>query len=112
MASSAKAQVAQAQRPVMLAAGRSARRNVCFDSVPDNVRLPAQVVICVNAYFDLLSGDHAPVSIEDVSDQADLVETYGYKQSGKEILDHYKLMIEGKKPWKKGGECIRIGYFS
>ena len=112
MAASAKAQVAKAQRPVMVAAGRSARRNVCFDSVPDNVRLPAQIVYCVEAYFDLLSGDHAPVSIEEISDQAALIETHGYKQSGKEILDHYKLMIEGKKPWKKGGECIRIGSFS
>lgn len=114
MANSAKAQVEKVSTPVRPATasrGGKAARKLMFDTVQKGMILPAQINLVIDAYFDLLQTGHEPISIEEISDKADLI-GLGYSQDGVTIIAHYKKEIEGTKSWKhKQGE-IQIGCFS
>ena len=116
MAQSAKTQVAQTvkvARPQTASSGKGqgASGKVMFDTIQAGMTLPKQINLVIDAYFDLLESDHKPVSIQDISEKADL-EALGYSQDGATIIAHYKLQIEGSKEWKHKQGCIKIGQFS
>ena len=116
MAQSAKSQVAQTvkvARPKTVSSGKGqgASGKVMFDSIQEGMRLPKQIDLVIDAYFDLLTAGHEPVSIQEISEKADL-ETLGYSQDGATIIAHYKLQIEGSKEWKHKQGRIKIGEFS
>ncbi len=115
MAQSAKTQVAQTvkvARPKTVAVGKKGKSGgkLTFDNIPEGIKLPAQIDICIDAYFALLSEGHEMISIADISEKADLI-GLGYAQDGVQILAKYKLNIEGVNPWKHFQGCVRIGTF-
>jgi len=105
-------------RPKTIARGKGAgltgsKAKIMFDSVPSGFQCARQIDLCIDAYFDLLSDidhvdGHELISVQDISDKADLI-GHGYAQDGVTILDHYKLQIEGKKPWKYRQGIVKIG---
>jgi hypothetical protein len=105
-------------RPKTIARGKGAgltgsKAKLMFDSVPAGFQCARQIDLCIDAYFELLSDidhvdGHELISVQDISDKADLIGE-GYAQDGVEILDHYKLQIEGKKAWKYRQGIIKIG---
>jgi hypothetical protein len=105
-------------RPKTIARGKGAglsgsKAKIMFDSVPTGFQCARQIDLCIDAYFELLSDvdhvdGHELISVQDISDKADLI-GQGYAQDGIEVLDHYKLQIEGKKAWKYRQGIIKIG---
>lgn len=102
-----------AVRPTnMIATGKSTSGSIMFDTVPATIKLPRQMTLVINAYFDIVEergGKHQPVKLEDINNHADFKQ---YRQDASDILKHYKLKIEGAKPWKYDQGLIQLGQFS
>jgi len=96
----------------MIATGKSTSGSIMFDTVPATIKLPRQMTLVINAYFDIVEergGKHQPVKLEDINNHADFKQ---YRQDACDILKHYKLKIEGAKPWKYNQGLIQLGQFS
>ena len=102
-----------AVRPTnMIATGKSISGSIMFDTVPSTIRLPRQMTLVINAYFDLVEergGKHQPIKLDDINDHADFKQ---YRQDANTIIKHYKLQIEGAKAWKYDQGMIQLGQFS
>ena len=117
MATSAQKQVAQStnkiERATMVATGKSAAGSIMFDTMPKAIKLPKQMVIVINAYYDLVDergGSHQFVTIEELN-QACEPQFKAYSQDAATIIAHYKQRIEGTKAWKYDQGLIQIGQF-
>ena len=81
-----------------------------FDSMKA-IKLPHQLGLVIKAYYeavDALNGSHQLVSMDTINE---LVDFSQYQQDAPTILKHYKLQIEGTKPWKYAQGCVKIGTF-
>ena len=117
MATSAQKQVAQSnnkvERATMVATGKSAAGSITFDTMPKAIKLPRQMVIVINAYYDLIDergGTHQLVTIEELNQVCE-EQFAGYSQDAATIIAHYKQQIEGSKAWKHNQGKIQIGQF-
>lgn len=101
----------KATRPNVIARGHNvsiAKSRIMFDAVPSGFRCANQINMCIDAYFDLLPGeDHEPISIQAISDKADLIGE-GFAQDGVGILTHYKKELLGLKDWNYRQGKIKI----
>ena len=118
MSQSAQVQVAQSQavkagkveRVAFTTTGKSTNQKIMFDSMKP-LKLPHQLGLVVEAYYnaiDAIDGKHQLISLEDLNNSCDFSR---YRQDVVEIVKHYKLRIEGVKPWKNGQGCVKIGTF-
>ena len=101
----------KATRPNVIARGHNisvAKSKIMFDNVPNGFRCANQINMCIDAYFDLLPGEnHEPISIQAISDKADLVSA-GFAQDGVSIIVHYKKELLGLKDWNYRQGKVKI----
>ena len=98
------------ERVEFITTGKSVNGKVMFDTMKA-IKVPHQLGLVIKAYYDAidaLDGSHQLVSMDDLND---LVDFSQYQQDVPTILKHYKLQIEGAKPWKHAQGCVKIGTF-
>tara|TARA_R110000822_G_scaffold82027_2_gene194131 strand:+ start:178 stop:552 length:375 start_codon:yes stop_codon:yes gene_type:complete len=98
------------ERVAFTTTGKSVNGKVMFDSMKA-IKLPHQLGLVIKAYYeavDALNGSHQLVSMDTINE---LVDFSQYQQDAPTILKHYKLQIEGTKPWKYAQGCVKIGTF-
>jgi hypothetical protein len=98
------------ERVEFITTGKSVNGKVMFDTMKA-IKVPHQLGLVIKAYYeavDALGGSHQLVSMDDLND---LVDFSQYQQDVPTILKHYKLQIEGAKPWKHAQGCVKIGTF-
>ena len=98
------------ERVAFTTMGKSINGKIMFDTMKA-IKVPHQLGLVISAYYeaiDALNGAHQLVSMDQIND---LVDFSQYQQDAPTILKHYKLQIEGVKPWKYAQGCVKIGTF-
>ena len=101
------------QRSEVVATGKTVSGSIMLDSVKAGMRLPNQMALVVNAYYDLVDeagGNHQMIKIDDITNHLE-TKFNVYAQDAATIIKHYKLQIEGSKEWKHQQGKIKIGSF-
>ena len=101
------------ERSGVVATGKTVSGSIMLDSVKAGMRLPNQMALVVNAYYDLVDaagGNHQMIKLDDITNHLE-ARFDSYTQDATTIIKKYKPWIEGNKEWKHRQGKIKIGSF-